>query len=184
MQAGESRSTVDTGGRSVRIAVGLGSNVGDRTANLQLGVEGLVTLQTALECSSVFETQPVYVTDQPPFLNACCIGRTLLLARPLLQALKDIEQQAGRRTDERRYGPRPLDLDLLLYGAAVFADPDLVVPHPRLRERAFVLAPLAELAFDWIVPESTGHGTARVGELARAVGTEGLVRTDILLSPA
>ena len=182
MQAGESRSTVDTGGRSVRIAVGLGSNVGDRTANLQLGVEGLVTLQTALECSSVFETQPVYVTDQPPFLNACCIGRTLLLARPLLQALKDIEHQAGRRTDERRFGPRPLDLDLLLYGVEVFADPDLVVPHPRLRERAFVLAPLAELAFDWTIPESGGHAQTTVGQLSSEAGREGIVLTNIRLN--
>jgi len=182
MQAGESRSTVDTGGISVRIAVGLGSNVGDRTANLRLGVEGLATLQTALECSSVFETQPVYITDQPPFLNACCIGRTLLSARLLLEALKDIELQAGRRTDERRYGPRPLDLDLLLYGPGVIEEPDLVVPHPRLRERPFVLAPLAELAFDWTIPESGGYAQTTVGQLSFQAGREGIVLTDIQLN--
>jgi 2-amino-4-hydroxy-6-hydroxymethyldihydropteridine diphosphokinase len=126
----------------------------------------------------------MHVADQPSFLNACCIGQTSLTARQLLQSLQQLELRAGREPGGRRYGPRPLDLDLLLYGECVIEESDLVVPHPRLRERAFVLVPLAELAADWIVPVSRGAAATTVGELARGVDEEGIVRTSIELHPA
>ena len=166
------------------IAVGLGSNVGDRAENLRLGVDGLATLQTALQCSDVFETQPRHVVDQPLFLNACCIGQTWLTPRQLLENLQMLELRAGREAGGRRYGPRPLDLDLLLYGELVIEESDLAVPHPRLRDRAFVLSPLAELASDWTVPASGGRAASTVGELACEAGTEGIMRTYIRLTPA
>ncbi len=169
---------------SVSIAVALGSNMGDRAANLRLGLAGLADLHVDFQCSGVFETQPMHVADQPSFLNACCIGKTSLTARQLLQSLQQLELRAGREPGGRRYGPRPLDLDLLLYGERVIEEPDLVVPHPRLRERAFVLVPLAELAADWVVPVSRGAAAATVGELARVVDEVGIVRTSIELHPA
>lgn len=169
---------------SVSIAVALGSNMGDRAANLRLGLAGLAELHVDFQCSGVFETQPMHVADQPSFLNACCIGQTSLTARQLLQSLQQLELRAGREPGGRRYGPRPLDLDLLLYGERVIEESDLVVPHPRLRERAFVLVPLAELAADWIVPVSRGAAAATVGELARGVDEVGIVRTSIELHPA
>lgn len=168
----------------VQIAVGLGSNTGCRATNLQLGVQGLATILTDLKCSSVFETQPRYVIDQAPFLNACCIGRTMVTDRQLMAALQDLERKAGRKTGGQRYGPRALDLDLLLYDESVIEESDLVVPHPRLRERAFVLVPLAEVAADWTVPASQGVEDVTVGELARRVGEEGIVRTSIQIHPA
>lgn len=168
----------------VRVAIALGSNMGDRAANLCLGAAGLAELHDDFQCSGVFETQPMHVADQPSFLNACCIGQTSLTARQLLQSLQQLELRAGREPGGRRYGPRPLDLDLLLYGERVIEESDLVVPHPRLRERAFVLVPLAELAADWIVPVSRGAAATTVGELARGVDEEGIVRTSIELHPA
>lgn len=183
MVARDSRSMVEVGREPIRIAVGLGSNVGDRAANLQLGVHGLAAVLTDLECSDVFETRPVHVVDQPLYLNACCIGRTSLTGQQLLQALHAAERLAGRLPGGQRYGPRSLDLDLLLYGEHVIEESNLVVPHPRLRDRAFVLSPLAELAFDWTVPASGGHAAATVGELAWEAGTE-FARTSIRLAPA
>lgn len=124
--------------------------------------------------SSLYETDPVGVTDQPPFLNACCTGRTWLAPRELLARLKAIEAEAGRRPGGPRWGPRPLDLDILLYGDRIVQEPDLVIPHPRLAERAFALVPLAEIAPEWPVP---GTG-ATVAELAARVAAEGLRRLE------
>jgi 2-amino-4-hydroxy-6-hydroxymethyldihydropteridine diphosphokinase len=184
MGAGKPGATADTVRTSMSVAVGLGSNTGDRAANLRFGVAGLAELHDGFRFSGVFETQPKHVADQPPYLNACCIGRTSLTARQLLLALHELELRAGRQPGGQRYGPRPLDLDLLLYGERVIEESDLVVPHPRLRERAFVLVPLAELAADWKVPVSRGAAATTVGELARGVDEEGIKRTGIELHPA
>jgi 2-amino-4-hydroxy-6-hydroxymethyldihydropteridine diphosphokinase len=141
---------------AVPVALGLGSNVGDRLGHLKLAVGDLRRLLVRPSCSSVYESAPMYVAEQPDFLNACCVGATALGPRELLSALQRIEREAGRRTGGTRYGARELDLDLLFYGDRVIAEPGLHIPHPRMFERAFVLWPLAEVAGDWMHPE-TGH---------------------------
>jgi 2-amino-4-hydroxy-6-hydroxymethyldihydropteridine diphosphokinase len=126
--------------------VALGSNVGDRRAHLDFAVSGLRDLLTNLVVSRYHETVPVGVCGpQAMFLNAAAVGETKLPARSMLDALLAIERQRGR---ERPYlrAPRTLDLDLILLGDLVLDEPGLVVPHPRFRERRFVLEPLAEIA--------------------------------------
>jgi 2-amino-4-hydroxy-6-hydroxymethyldihydropteridine diphosphokinase len=130
----------------VNCAVALGSNVGDRRAHLDFAVTALQDLLTNLVVSRYHETVPVGVSGpQPMFLNAAAVGQTGLTARAVLDALLSIERERGR---ERPYArsPRTLDLDLILLGDVVLEEPDLVVPHPRFRERRFVLEPLAEIA--------------------------------------
>lgn len=162
---------------AARVAVALGSNSGDRLANLRFGAESLVGLFSEFRCSRVFETEPMYVSDQARFLNACCTGRTDSSAEELLGVIQQIERHSGRRRGGRRYGPRPLDLDLLLHGDQVIDEPHLTVPHPRMRDRAFVLIPLAELASDWLVPGLPGNPVTTVGQLAAAISAEGVVLT-------
>lgn len=133
------------------VAVGLGSNVGDRERHLHEATARLSTVMSDLRVSSFHDTEAVGVGAQPPYLNAAAVGKTPLTARALLAELLAIERALGR---ERPYwgAPRTIDLDLLLYGEAVIEEPGLVVPHPRFRERRFVLAPLAEIAREWIDP--------------------------------
>lgn len=159
-----------------RVAIGVGSNLGDRWARISDAVRVLRTLLEDVVTSPVYETEPRFVEDQPPFLNLCVTGRTRLTPRQLLSQLHDAERAAGRVRGDERYGPRTLDLDLLLYGDEVIEEPGLVVPHPGLRERAFVLVPLAEIAGDRVVPASRGEPAARIAELAARAGTEGVVR--------
>ena len=131
-----------------RVAIALGSNLGDRASLLGFGRSRLRTLLTDVLASSNYETEPVGVTGhQPLFLNAALVGETSLTARALLSALLLIERDAGR---ERPFpgAARTLDLDLLSYGDAIVDEPGLQVPHPGLRERRFVLEPLAEIAPD------------------------------------
>jgi 2-amino-4-hydroxy-6-hydroxymethyldihydropteridine diphosphokinase len=131
-----------------RVAIALGSNLGDRHAHLAFARERLAQLLTNLQMSSAIETEPVDVPDiQPPFLNAAAVGETMLSVRDLFRGLQDIEQAAGRA---RPYpgAPRSLDLDLILFGTTMLREPDLEIPHPRFRERRFVLGPLAEIAPD------------------------------------
>lgn len=130
----------------VTCAVALGSNVGDRRAHLDYAVSALRGLLTNLSVSRYFETVPVGASGpQAMFLNAAAVGDTALTARAVLDALLAIEQERGR---ERPYvrAPRTLDLDLILLGDVVVEEPGLVVPHPRFRERRFVLEPLAAVA--------------------------------------
>ena len=160
----------------VRVAISLGANEGDRAVNLRFGLAGLAGLLSDLNCSSIYETTPLHVRDQPTFLNACCTGFTSLEARELLLAMRDIEEEAGRERSGARYGPRPLDLDLLLYDHLVVSEPGFTVPHARMRERAFVLIPLAEIAPTWVVPGSAGAPAATVGELASGVEGQGIIQ--------
>jgi 2-amino-4-hydroxy-6-hydroxymethyldihydropteridine diphosphokinase len=126
------------------VAVALGSNLGDRQAHLAFALERLSSLLSHLQASSLHATRPVGVGDQPDFLNAAAVGRTTLGARELLQALLAIERERGR-TRPYAGAPRTLDLDLVLYGDVTMREAGLEVPHPRFRERAFVLRPLAEI---------------------------------------
>ncbi len=162
----------DRAAGDVPVAVSLGSNLGDRLAYLRQGVMGLTALLRDLRLSSVYETAPRHVTDQPPFLNACAVGRTRESPEALLRALQAIERSAGRVLGGERFGPRTLDLDLLLFGQRVVRAPGLRVPHPRLAERAFVLIPLAEVAPDWRHPELD----RTVEELAREISGQGVER--------
>ena len=135
--------------RAVTAYVALGANLGDRRANLEaaLGLLAELPRLRLLRVSAFFDTAPVGKTDQPRFLNAVARVETGLPPRRLLRALQIIEDRLGRRRDEH-WGPRTLDLDLLLYGDRVVNEPDLVVPHPRMHERAFVLEPLVQIAPD------------------------------------
>ncbi len=135
-----------------RVAVALGSNLGDRRSHLTFAVERLGPLLSGLRVSLFRNTEPVGVPDpQPDYLNAAAIGRTLLDPHAFLRALLAIEDARGR-SRPFFHAPRSLDLDLILFGDQVIDTPDLVVPHPRFRERAFVLEPLVELAPDWTDP--------------------------------
>jgi 2-amino-4-hydroxy-6-hydroxymethyldihydropteridine diphosphokinase len=132
----------------VTAAIGLGSNLGDRAANLQYAVTRLRELLSRLRVSRFYDTEPVGAADpQPLFLNAAAVGEAALPARDLLAALLAIEDERGR-TRSYRNAPRTLDVDLILYGAADIDEPGLIVPHPRFRDRQFVLEPLAEIAPD------------------------------------
>jgi 2-amino-4-hydroxy-6-hydroxymethyldihydropteridine diphosphokinase len=148
-----------------RVAVALGSNVGDRRAHLDHAVARLRQILSGVQVSRYYETVPVGVSGpQAMFLNAVLVGDTTLAARDLLGSLQAIEQERGR---ERPYvnAPRTLDLDLILLGDRIIDEPELVVPHPRFRERRFVLEPLAE-----VVPELRDPVSGRtVGELLQSL---------------
>lgn len=128
------------------VYLGLGANLGNRRANLALALRALARLARLEAVSGLYESEPLAGPPQPPFYNAACRILCGLQPQPLLRFLKDIEYEIGRRPGGPRFGPRPIDLDILLYDDRVLADEDLVIPHPRLAERAFVLVPLAEIA--------------------------------------
>jgi 2-amino-4-hydroxy-6-hydroxymethyldihydropteridine diphosphokinase len=135
--------------------LGLGSNVGDRRANLQRAVELLRDRGVeALASSSTYDTEPVgEVLDQPDFLNACIRVETALGPEDLLDACKDVEHQLGRDLEGGiRHGPRPIDVDLLLLGDTEYASQRLKLPHDQVLARRFVLIPLLELDMDLAVP--------------------------------
>ncbi len=135
------------------VAIALGSNLGDREAHLSTAVRGLRAGGVAVEAaSSLYETPPWGVVEQPAFLNAALVGVTSLSARDLLLLAKRIEAAAGRDFDAPRWTARPIDVDLALIEGETVADPDLMVPHVLLAERSFVLVPLAEVAGDWVHP--------------------------------
>jgi 2-amino-4-hydroxy-6-hydroxymethyldihydropteridine diphosphokinase len=129
-----------------RVFVGVGSNIGDRSAYLQKALDaiGLLPSTTVIQSSSVYETSPVGNHDQPRFLNAVIELSTSLLPGELLKRLQRIEKDLGR-TKTVHWGPRTIDLDILLYDDRVIISKGLTIPHPRLEERRFVLVPLVEL---------------------------------------
>lgn len=161
------------------VYLALGSNLGDRRANLAEALRRLGALFTIEQVSSVYETEPAYVTDQPRFLNLVLraqVDSTRWPPAGLLRALKGIERGMGRQSGVR-YGPRPIDIDILLYGQEQIKDADLVIPHPGLPERAFVLVPLAEIAPDLRVPgqaEPVAALAARAGALGSVLRAEPL----------
>lgn len=128
----------------VPVGVALGSNMGDRLVNLQKALGELVLVIKDIEVSGVYESAPMYKTDQPEFLNAAVVGFTELGPIALLRELKRIEANVGRLKRERN-GPREIDLDVIFYGALALRSPTLAVPHPSMAERRFVLLPLAEI---------------------------------------
>jgi 2-amino-4-hydroxy-6-hydroxymethyldihydropteridine diphosphokinase len=135
-----------------KAALGLGSNIEPRSEHLSLALSRLSQPPFALlKVSSLYESDPVDVLEQPRFLNLAAVVETALQPLALLRALQAIEAEAGRRVTVRR-GPRTLDLDLLLYDGAAIESPELPLPHERMAQRAFVLKPLAEIAPDWAHP--------------------------------
>jgi 2-amino-4-hydroxy-6-hydroxymethyldihydropteridine diphosphokinase len=159
-------SSRPAGSNSALCAVALGSNLGDRRAHLDFAVARLRAILDGLKVSSYIDTEPVSDVPQPRYLNAAVVGRSSLPPRDLLTALLDIERERGR---ERLFkdSPRTLDLDLILYGDLVLTEPGLAIPHPRFRERLFVLEPLASIA-PGLVDPVTGK---TIAELLRALGT-------------
>ena len=136
--------------------VGLGSNLGDREATIRAAI---AALPGVVAVSELRETDPVGVTEQPAFLNGTVALTTDLSPRELLDTLLAVERDLGRERRER-WGPRTIDLDLLLYGGETVDEPGLTIPHPRLHERRFVLEPLAELDPQLLIP-----GRGQVDEL-------------------
>lgn len=149
----------------------LGSNLGDRLANLGAAVAALAPEARLLRASPVYETPPWGYTDQPAFLNQVVQVETGLPPAGLLKKLKRIEAGLGRRATFRN-GPRLIDLDILFYDDLILEAPGLVIPHPHLAERAFVLVPLADLAPDW--PHPVLKKSVRT--LLEAVDTRGIRR--------
>ena len=150
--------------------LGLGANLGDCAANMRAAVEILSSDASCsvVAVSSLYRTRPVGIEDQPDFLNAVVAVRTTLAPRDLLALCKEIEHRMGRvRTN--RWGPRVIDVDILLYEGAGLSEDDLAIPHSLMMERAFVLVPLAE-----ITPEMELRGGLTAREAAERVGREGV----------
>ena len=159
-------------GGAVTAFLGLGTNLGDRLAYLQQARRRLDFAQgiTVKQVSSIYETEPWGFTEQPRFLNCAAEISTSQSPSQLLDSVKDIEREMGR-TPTFRYGPRPIDIDILLYGDTIihWEAPDLQIPHLRIAERAFVLVPLSQIAGHLLHPISR----IPISELAKRVGDNG-----------
>jgi 2-amino-4-hydroxy-6-hydroxymethyldihydropteridine diphosphokinase len=155
--------------------LGLGSNLGDRDEHLRAAISKLAELLHVERISSVYETEPLLVEDQPLFHNLACAGQTTLDPFSLLRALKRIERDLGR-VPGPRYGPRVIDIDILLLDDLVLTTAELTIPHPAMLERAFVLIPLAEIA------PTQRHPLAgrTIEELALGLDTSGVRRQGAL----
>ncbi len=152
--------------------IAIGSNLDDPITQVRLALQGLQTLEESrlVAVSRLFRSAPLGPQDQPEFINAVAGLLTQLDPRELLKRLKQLETDMGRESPVVRWGPRRIDLDLLVYGAERIDDADLVVPHRGVPDRNFVLYPLCNIAPDLIVP---GYGS--VASLAARVGAAGLV---------
>jgi 2-amino-4-hydroxy-6-hydroxymethyldihydropteridine diphosphokinase len=161
----------------VKCAIALGSNLGDskQVLNQALDLLSQISGIELISHSSWYETVPVG-PPQPNYVNGCAILETELLPEDVLQILLKIEQQFGR-IRQQRWGPRILDLDILLYGDLILEMPNLTIPHPRMNERAFVLVPLAEIAADWIEPVSR----QTILQLSQAIDCSGIINRNSLL---
>jgi len=142
------------------VFIGIGSNVGPREENIRRAIVLLSQKAEILSVSSMYETEPMYLEGQRWFINCVVKAKTKLTPREFLKCLKQVEVMLGREEGER-YGPRTIDLDLLLYGDQVVSLEGLAVPHARLRERGFVLVPLVEIEPDLVVP-STGRTVSQL----------------------
>lgn len=164
-----------------RVYLGLGSNEGDRIGHLRAGISALVRAEGVhvIGVSGAYHSEPLGVTEQPDFLNAVVEVETSKSPHELLHLAQEIEKERGRRR-VLRWGPRTLDVDILLFGQDVLDEPDLTIPHPRLTERRFVVEPLFELA-----PEATLPDGRTVGELKDALGEDQVVwrESDVVMGP-
>lgn len=152
-----------------RVFLSLGSNLGDREANLERAVDMLGANAIAVvRRSPLYETAPVGKTDQPAFYNMVVEARTSLPPRALLERAQAIESALGPPRTEH-WGPRTIDIDILLYGGLTVAELDLTIPHPQMRKRAFVLVPLAAIAPDLALPDGT-----RIADLLPDVAHQGV----------
>jgi len=129
------------------VYLSLGSNLGDRAANLRTAIDSLRELGEVVAVSSFYETEPMEVTDQPWFINCAVALKTELMPRQFLSRMLKIEKEMGRRRI-RPKGPRTIDIDILLFGNSIVHTPQLDVPHPAIHQRRFVLQPLTEIAPD------------------------------------
>lgn len=150
--------------QSIKILIALGSNLGDRHATLAAAVDDLRQAFTVTAVSPFYDTEPQYVTDQPPFLNAVVVAETGLGPLAVLDTLQGIENAHGR-VRVQRHGPRTLDLDLLAYGAVVMGTERLTLPHPGMHERMFVLQPLCDIWPDWRHPVNGETAAGMLGRL-------------------
>ncbi len=162
--------------------IGLGSNLGDREANLSRALNLMAGLPETkvLRVSSVYRTQPLGKADQPEFLNMAAEVGTGLEPGQLLKSLQEIESRLGRRREEL-WGPRTIDLDILYYGDRTVKEPGLVIPHPRAHQRAFVLEPLSELEPDLADPVTGMTVKEMLGRLDR--GGQGVEKAGVLPRP-
>jgi 2-amino-4-hydroxy-6-hydroxymethyldihydropteridine diphosphokinase len=159
---------------SVAVYLGLGANMGEKQENLQKALDYISQRMRIEKKSSIYDAAPMENTNQPRFLNMACQATTSVPANMLLFLIKGIEAKLGRLPGPLN-GPRIIDIDILLYGDSVINTPDLKVPHPRMAEREFVLAPLSEIAPDVIHPVAK----KTIMELYEAVkGKQGVNRTN------
>ena len=154
------------------VFLGIGGNLGDRRRLMRAAVAEIRGVLDDVRVSSLYESAPWGVTDQPAFLNAVVRARTSIEPLELLDAMQAIENDLGR-VRKQRWGPRAIDIDILLYGAEVIAEPRLTVPHPYMTRRGFVLRPLADLAAGLTLPDGS-----LVGELLTTVDQNGLRRIE------
>jgi len=155
----------------IPVYISLGSNLADRKSNLEAVRSALPPAVVVQEASSIYETEPWGYADQPDFLNQILLAETQLTATDLLAYVKDLEIAIGREPSFR-FGPRLVDIDIIFYGDQSIQEPDLEIPHPRFRERAFVLVPLAEISPDLLIP-----GTDQsVSDLLRELDISGVHR--------
>jgi len=157
------------------VYLGLGSNIGNREGNLREALERLDAAEIrVVRRSSLYETEPLELLDQPPFLNAAVEVKTDLFPLQLLARIRDIEREMGRRRVTPK-GPRNIDIDILFYGRSVIQTAELETPHPRIAQRRFVLEPLAEIAPEFRHPVSgkTAH------EMLAGLEPQGVHRLDI-----
>jgi len=161
--------------REATVYLSLGSSLGNRRENLKQALRRLQETPglRVTKVSRVYRTAPVGVTQQPEFLNLALAGRTTLAPLQLLRVVKEIERTVGR-IGERRWGPRVIDIDILMYDSVTMESGELILPHPLMRERAFVMVPLAEIA-----PNLELAGGGRAAELAAALSKEQQVGADV-----
>ena len=157
------------------VYISLGANTGNREANLRMALHGLTRMARVEAVSSLDETDPLGLEEQPAFYNAVCRLETGLEPEALMRFLKTLEHEIGRRPGTERWGPRPIDLDILLYEERIIEGEELDVPHPRLAERAFVLVALAEIAPEALDPRRK-ENIAKLAQSADASGVRRIKR--------